>query len=235
MRIKKFIKNLLGVKDFMTEFEIFCNQKYVWAGKDDIFNTLYNEACKTTDIRSFLPHKMRSYMLQFLASIAPEKGEVVECGVYKGVTAYQIQKITGKTVHLFDSFEGISPRTEADAQYPEQIGTGAGSLVFPLGKVQENLGTKFFKYYPGWIPQARQFEKVKDLKFSFVHIDLDVEEPTRASFDFFYPRMVTGGIMICDDYGFIQWPGAKKAVDAMAEKYGFRVIPQITGQCFVIK
>lgn len=232
--IKKLIKKILGVKDYMTEFEKFCVQRYAWAS-NDASHSLYKKACEVTKTEPFLPHWMRSYQLQALVAIAPKEGQIAECGVYKGTTAYQIRAITGKIVHLFDSFEGISPRTKADAQYPEQVGTGKGSLACSLEQVQENLGIGGFKYYPGWIPQAGQFEKIKDLKFSFVHIDLDVEEPTRASFDFFYPRLVTGGIIVCDDYGFNQWPGAKKAIDEMTLKYDFRIISLATGQCMVIK
>jgi len=37
-------------------------------------------------------------------------------------------------------------------------------------------------------------------RFSFVHIDLDLEPSTRDALAFFYPRLATGGIIIGDDY-----------------------------------
>jgi hypothetical protein len=41
--------------------------------------------------------------------------------------------------------------------------------------------------------------------------------------------------MVCDDYGFTAWPGAKKAVDQMAKKHNFKVLSLTTGQCVVFK
>ena len=67
------------------------------------------------------------------------------------------------------------------------------------------------RFHPGWIPD--RFQDVDDRKFSFVHIDVDLTEPTRESLAFFYPRMVPGGIIVCDDYGQSTSPGATQAVD----------------------
>src|SRR5688572_31529904 len=49
--------------------------------------------------------------------------------------------------------------------------------------------------------------------------DVDVYQPTRDSLEYFYPRLVTGGILVCDDYG---WPGARKAVDDFRPACGSR-------------
>ena len=64
-------------------------------------------------------------------------------------------------------------------------------------------------YYKGWIPE--RFREVESLRFSFVHVDVDLEQPTRDSLEFFYPRLSPGGVLLCDDYGSSLCPGATSA------------------------
>ena len=63
----------------------------------------------------------------------------------------------------------------------------------------------------GWIPS--RFDEVSHRRFAFVHIDVDLYEPTRDSIAFFYSRLSEGGILLIDDYGFSTCPGATRAVD----------------------
>ena len=81
-----------------------------------------------------------------------------------------------------------------------------------------------------------RFPDVADREFRFVHIDVDLYEPTLDSLAFFYPRLVTGGILLCDDYGFTTCPGARRAFDEMVHEWGLGgVIELPTGQGFVVK
>ncbi|HSJ15748.1 MAG TPA: TylF/MycF/NovP-related O-methyltransferase [Longimicrobiales bacterium] len=45
-------------------------------------------------------------------------------------------------------------------------------------------------------------------RFSFVHLDLDLEPSTRDALAFFQPRLLPGGILVGDDYDF---PGVRSA------------------------
>ena len=45
----------------------------------------------------------------------------------------------------------------------------------------------FIKTYKGWIPE--RFDEVKDRTFSFVHIDVELYQPTYDSLEFFFPRL----------------------------------------------
>ena len=55
---------------------------------------------------------------------------------------------------------------------------------------------------------------MQDRGFCFVNVDVDLHEPTRDSIEFFYPRMVPGGVMVFDDYGSqMQSPGAARAIE----------------------
>ena len=101
--------------------------------------------------------------------------------------------------------------------------------------MEKNLA-KFQKQiclYKGWIPE--RFKDVSELQFRFVHIDVDLFQPTKDAIEFFYPRMVKGGVIVCDDYGFDTCPGATKAMDEFFDSKVESVIHLTTGTGLVIK
>jgi len=55
--------------------------------------------------------------------------------------------------------------------------------------------------------------------FAVVHLDGDLYETTRAGLDFFWPRMVTGGVIVLDDYGLHDCPGVTRAVDELGVSF----------------
>lgn len=175
----------------------------------------------------------RKYVLrEFLKQSDHVKGEFAECGVYQGATAYLLCAHGTKTqrhVYLFDSFQGISEPKEHDGTYWTE-----GALSADLELVNLNLA-EFDNYTPqvGWIPEC--FLGVSTAKFSFVHVDVDLYEPTRDSVEYFYSRLNSGGIMLFDDYGFKSCPGAKKAIDEFFDTRLESVINLPTGQAFVTK
>ncbi|HEX3704868.1 MAG TPA: TylF/MycF/NovP-related O-methyltransferase, partial [Vicinamibacterales bacterium] len=61
--------------------------------------------------------------------------------------------------------------------------------------------------------EAERFEFGANWVRILLHIDVDLYEPTRDSIAFLYERMNPGGIVVCDDYGFMTCPGATKAID----------------------
>ncbi|MBV1831309.1 hypothetical protein HNW77_11720 [Komagataeibacter sp. AV436] len=48
-------------------------------------------------------------------------------------------------------------------------------------------------------------------KIAVLRLDTDWYESTRHELEHLYPRLVPGGVLIIDDYGY--WAGARKAVD----------------------
>jgi O-methyltransferase len=49
-------------------------------------------------------------------------------------------------------------------------------------------------------------------EIAILRLDTDWYESTRHELNHLYPRLVKGGALIIDDYGY--WQGARKAVDA---------------------
>jgi hypothetical protein len=54
---------------------------------------------------------------------------------------------------------------------------------------------------------------VADCKFALVHVDVDIYHSTVQALAFFWPRLVEGGVIVIDDYGFTSCVGLKEAVD----------------------
>ncbi|WP_441232797.1 TylF/MycF/NovP-related O-methyltransferase [Bradyrhizobium sp. 1200_D9_N1_1] len=162
-------------------------------------------------------------------------GAFAECGVYRGATAYLTAKalhLHGAPhlkLHLFDSFSGLSAPSSVDGSYWR-----AGDMASGLEEVRANLAewSDRVVMHPGWIPE--RFLDVAADRFAFVHIDVDLFQPTRESLSFFYQRMLPGGIILCDDYGFASCPGARTAMDQFFADKDEEIIHLPTGQGLVI-
>jgi O-methyltransferase len=156
----------------------------------------------------------RKWMLhQLLRLVAHVPGDTAECGIFRGATSYLIcsanqQSHAGvKIHHLFDSFEGLPEPGPSDGVHWRK-----GDLkceIEPVRKALLNFDN--LEFHPGWIPD--RFNDVENRKFSFVHIDVDLADPTLESLAFFYQRMEPSGIIVCDDYGMSTCQGATQAID----------------------
>jgi hypothetical protein len=89
------------------------------------------------------------------------------------------------------------------------------------------------KLYKGWIPN--RFEEIRECKFSFVHVDVNLYELTLESIKFFYDRINAGEIFVCDEYGFLTCPGAKAAMDEFLAAKQEKMISLSGGGGFFIK
>ena len=81
----------------------------------------------------------------------------------------------------------------------------------------------------------RELGDISERRFSFVHVDVDLFQPTLDSIRFFYERTNTGGIILCDDYGFATCPGATRAVDEFLADKPEKMISLSGGSGFLIK
>lgn len=186
-------------------------------------------------MRAFDPayerHRDRQYALYQLAqSLGHLAGDTVECGVYRGASSHLIMSALGpgRDHHVFDSFAGLSlpvAEDEAGAARPPQ----AGAYRASLDEVRRRLAAHArVRYYEGWIPE--RFGEVADRRFALVHVDVDLYAPTRDSAQFFFPRLVDGGLLVCDDYGSANFPGARRAMDEVARAAGRVVAHLPSGQ-----
>lgn len=177
-------------------------------------------------------------------------GQAAECGVFTGCSALTCclaaravdPSYDGTGFHLIDSFAGLSEPGEDDqiAVVPE-LGVGfvppeipPGNYAAPLQYAQHSM-----KPFPGvaihegWIPAV--FAELPDTGWAYVHVDVDLYAPTLASLEYFFPRLVPRGVLICDDYGAPTFPGARRAWDAYCDRQGLPFVVLPTGQAVLMK
>jgi len=163
-------------------------------------------------------------------------GDMAECGCYEGATAFfMAQASTSGTLYLFDSFQGISSPEIRDQNHRADVTEWVkGDLSSSEKKLHANLAPfDSVSVLPGWIPE--RFNEVAERRFRVVHIDVDLYQPTHDSLEFFYPRLVEGGVIIMDDYGFLTCPGAKMAADEFSRSIGAQVLHLPTGQGLIFR
>lgn len=182
-----------------------------------------------------LQDKPRLYTLFLLTKHAARlDGNVAEAGVYRGGTAKLIlltlsRHAPGKTLHLFDTFCGI-PRGDSEID-PHVLGGEMGDTSEDIVRSFLGAGASY-RIHKGLFKDT--LAEVSDKKFCLVHVDADAYESTLQCCEFFYDRMVTGSVLVFDDYGF-SLPGVKRAVDDFFSGRAEVPVYLSSGQCIVIK
>ena len=149
-------------------------------------------------------------------------GDVVECGCARGgsaaLMALSLRQLgERRNLWLFDTFEGLPAPTANDPDY-EIAELFTGSCLGQLDEVRELFraqgvadGVRFVKgLFQDTIPQS-PIERI-----ALLHIDGDWYDSVKVCLDELYDKVVPGGIIQFDDYGY--WKGARKAVDEFFAK-----------------
>jgi len=155
-------------------------------------------------------------------------GAIAEVGVFRGGSARLICEVKGdKPLHLFDTFEGLPESTEEDrgVHRKHQYACGVEDVAAYL-KDFDNV-----HFHKGIFPDST--EGVPDQQYCFAHFDVDLYDGTKACLEYFYPKMIPGGIIISHDYSLLA--GVQKAFDEFFEDKPEEIIDQPTTQCMVIK
>jgi hypothetical protein len=163
---------------------------------------------------------------QTVRAVAAIPGELAEVGVYRGASSRIIREAEPrKSFHLFDTFAGLPKPSGEDAAFSE------GLYQCSLQDVRQYLSRyQDLHFYPGRFPETAT--PVAHLRFSFVHLDVDLYESTLRSLEFFWPRLELGGAILSHDYATS--PGVHTAFQEFF-KGKAPVFPLAHSQCLVIR
>jgi O-methyltransferase len=210
------------------------NLYHAWYLNEDFYN-LHQEIKDNTLIDIFRIWTL----IEFAKSVQKLDGDVIEVGVYKGGSGKILAKtMRNKTVHLFDTFEGM-PDADPVINRPISSAGGNGHKKGDFADTSFEIVKEYFsdcsnaKIVKGVFPESSRY--LDNTKFCFAHIDAIIYESVKSSSEFIYPRMVSAGAIVYDDYGFYSCPGTKIAVDEFYTGKKERPVHLPTGQCVIIK
>ncbi|MDR0530751.1 MAG: macrocin-O-methyltransferase [Oscillospiraceae bacterium] len=165
----------------------------------------------------------RLLFLEKLGELLAERGvcgSVAEAGVFQGAFAKEINRVfPAKKLFLFDTFSGFDARdlrAEREHRYSRRGEGFFGGTSEELVRRQlprEALCVIRKGYFP---ETAEGLDEI----FCFVHLDLDLYQPTLAGLEYFYPRMAKGGVILVHDYFSDEYAGVKKAVQTFEKANG---------------
>lgn len=224
--------------------------KVLWESDDIQFNRIYIDSLfRTKTTCSPFERRNRFYTLtELLQTVLHLEGAIAECGCFKGLSSLLMlnciknrnYSYVGQDFYIYDSFEGLSEPSEEDKISNENQSnlnlrntnlSKQGMFSADEGQVRQTMrefpGVTLKK---GWIPGSLKDEKKR--KYRFVHVDVDLYDPTHGALEYFWPLMVEGGIIICDDYN---WPGARRAVIEFSEKHNASIKTTENNQAYFIK
>ena len=198
-------------------------------GLDEKYMTHYSVGLEKTAMKPNVLRAARFFqMTQLLKLTQGIDGATAEAGCFRGLASFLICKyrkevdasFDGTGHFMVDSFEGLSEPVAEDGElsktrYMEGVFTRT-SLEVCQNTLNEFPGASIIK---GWIPTA--FHELPDQQYRFVHIDVDIYQPTLDALQYFFPKMAPGGIIVVDDFGpwpGEKWPGCKIAVEQFSQE-----------------
>jgi hypothetical protein len=135
-------------------------------------------------------------LLGFALSRAPAEGLVLEFGVEKGASLRHLASLTGRTVHGFDSFEGLPGDWSGTKE-----AAGAFSLRGRLPRVPDNT-----RLHVGWFDRTLpEFLGQEPAACALIHVDCDIYSSTATIFSGLRERIQPGTVIVFDEY--FNYPG----------------------------
>ncbi|MEV7655183.1 TylF/MycF/NovP-related O-methyltransferase [Streptomyces anulatus] len=167
-------------------------------------------------------------------------GDIVECGVWRGGSMQACARTllaageTERDLYLFDTYEGMTPPTAEDLRRDgrpaqelldaqgkdrpiwavaslEDVRAGFDTVPYPKERVHYVRG-RVEDTVPGQAPE----------QISILRLDTDWYASTKHELEHLYSRLVSGGVLLIDDYGY--WQGSRQAVDEFLDKTGEQLL-----------
>jgi O-methyltransferase len=167
-------------------------------------------------------------------------GDFVECGVNTGVISRAVMyyiafnEMPDRKFYLLDTYAGIP--LEQITAIERDRGIENHNKHYPDCYAQVRATFAPFKnarVIRGRVPDT--LEQIDSNMISYVSMDMNIIEPEIAAGEFLWPRMISGGIIVLDDYGWRPHIGQKHAWDEFAEARGQMILALPTGQGLLIK
>jgi O-methyltransferase len=203
---------------------------------DHDFESAYHEMCG-----GWIPGADVRWRMWLLTSLAQQcqrlPGNFAEFGTWRGGCAYMILSRTRVAAEhrffLFDTFAGIPADRLTERERKQDF---ANRLHDTSPEYVDDLLARWRPRYqlcPGNVFDTLAAVDVGRL--SFAHIDMNATAPSQLALGFAYAHMVSGGIIVFDDYGWESCEDQRMMIDQFFDGLPEKAIALPTGQAWVIK
>lgn len=216
---------------------VFPSANYApWQG-DEAFMKIYTQIKGNTLVDIYRCYELWQ-LIKKVQSLNPQAA-VLEVGVWRGGTAgimaQQLANIKSTaTLYLADTFSGVAKAGANDSFY-----TGGEHSDTSQQIVEDVLNNKsqypHYKILKGIFPEDTAQEIKADEQFSLCHIDVDVYTSAKDILEWVWKRLIPGGVVVFDDYGFHSCTGVTKLVDEYRSHADRQIIHNLNGHAIMIK
>lgn len=156
-------------------------------------------------------------LFQIAQKMKNVSGAILEVGVWKGGTAFLLAKAneSKSTIYLCDTFEGVVKAGENDSIY--KGGEHSDTSLEEVKSLLVENGITNFEILKGIFPEETSAQ-IKEEQFKICHIDVDVYQSAKDIFEWVWPKLILGGVVVFDDYGFAACEGITQLVNEILEK-----------------
>lgn len=238
----KFHKFILRIKktNFKHSFNITFATYSPW--QEDIeFFQVYEQIKKRTTIDVYRCYELWSLINQ----VTHLEGDLIEIGTYKGGSAALIiKKISTKVnkdtniqkeiVFICDTFFGVVKSSKKYDNHYTNFEHNDTSFE-DVDNFLDQLNLKNYKILKGIFPDETG-HYVKNKKIKFCHIDVDTYQSAKDITEFLWDKLVSKGVIVFDDYGFIGSEGVTRFVNEFTKvKKNLIFIHNLNGHGIIIK
>jgi hypothetical protein len=164
------------------------------------------------------------------------EGAIVECGVWRGGSMFAAARTlvnlgdATRELYLYDTFSGMPAPTAEDDKRRSDGASATALLADPtevmvraeagLDVVKATMARSGYPLEKIRFVQGKVEDTIPDIapsSIALLRLDTDWYGSTLHELEHLYSRLVVGGVLIIDDYGW--WEGARRAVDEFFGKH----------------
>ena len=207
-----------------------------WLG-DDAFINIYNQVKKNTLVDIYRCYEL--WQLVQKIHTLDAHAAILEVGVWRGGTAAiiakQLTNLKSKAnLYLADTFEGVAKAGTNDSFYSGGEHSDTSQHI-----VEDVLKNKsqypYFKILKGIFPEETADKILVSEQFGLCHIDVDVYSSAKDILEWVWNKLVSGGVVVFDDYGFHSCTGVTKLVEEYRNYPDRQIIHNLNGHAIMIK
>jgi O-methyltransferase len=205
-----------------------------WDGDSD-FQAIYSVAKHNTLVDQYRMYEL--WELTEQVSKLDINANFIEIGVWRGGTAALIGKKlellkSNAKFYIADTYTGVVKSTEKDLYYNDNEHNDTSLEI--VEKLIEPIKINYQKLV-GIFPEDTAHFIEETEKFGLCHIDVDVYQSAKDIVDWIWDRMIVGGVIVFDDYGFHTCTGITTYIHEIKHLKDRMIIHNINGHALIIK